>query len=104
MPFASAATIRASLQKPSTILVDVRTSIEIWFSGKIQVGNHRWYQASSITSLPTHEWNKDKTDIIVYCASGSRSTDAKRALEAQGFRTVLNGGGYADMKQKVAGL
>lgn len=36
---------------------------------------------------------KDKP-IVVYCASGARSSRAKRELEAAGFTNVVNGGGY----------
>ncbi|KAL3932969.1 MAG: hypothetical protein SGBAC_010599 [Bacillariaceae sp.] len=97
MSFASAAAIKKSLLKPSTILVDVRTGLEAWISGKIEVEGHKTYQSSFVSSLNTAEWDKD-TDIIVYCASGGRSAGAKSTLEGLGSKTVLNGGGYSDMK------
>ncbi|CAJ1934473.1 unnamed protein product [Cylindrotheca closterium] len=96
MSFASAAAIRKSLQKPSTILVDVRTGLEAMISGKIEVEGHKTYQSSFVSSI-AKEWDRD-TDIIVYCASGARSAGAKGTLEGMGFKTVLNGGGYSDMK------
>lgn len=37
--------------------------------------------------------------IIVYCASGNRSSSAKRLLDAQGFTQVANGGGLSSMMQ-----
>lgn len=40
----------------------------------------------------------DKTQpIVVYCASGGRSSSAKRLLEAAGYTNVTNGGGLRDM-------
>ena len=97
MSFASAAAIRQSLQKPSTILIDVRTTLEVWMSGKIEVEGHKWYQSSMVSSLVRDDWDRD-ADIIVYCASGARSAIAKNTLEGMGFKNVLNGGGYYDMK------
>lgn len=41
---------------------------------------------------------KDKKQIVVFCRSGSRSTEAKRILEANGITGVVNGGPW----QKVA--
>lgn len=35
---------------------------------------------------------KDKKQIVVFCRSGSRSTEAKRILEANGITGVVNGG------------
>ena len=39
--------------------------------------------------------------IIVYCRSGGRAGTAQSILKSQGFRNVVNGGGYEAMKQHV---
>ncbi len=43
-----------------------------------------------------------KTDkaapIVVYCASGSRSSRAQQALSAGGYSHVVNGGGFDDLQ------
>ena len=35
---------------------------------------------------------KDKKDIVVFCLSGGRSSQAKSVLERHGFTNVINGG------------
>ena len=41
----------------------------------------------------------DKTrPIVVYCASGNRSSKAKTQLEAAGYTQVVNGGGFDDLR------
>ena len=43
-----------------------------------------------------------KTDkaapLVVYCASGSRSTQAHQELSAAGYSHVVNGGGFDDLR------
>lgn len=46
------------------------------------------------------EVGKDKTKpIIVYCASGARSTVARSTLMEMGYTNVLNAGGYSSIRQ-----
>jgi phage shock protein E len=41
----------------------------------------------------------DKTKpIVVYCAAGRRAAKAKAQLDAAGYKNVVNGGGYGDLK------
>lgn len=94
--------IRKSLTNKSTILLDVRTMDEIAASGKIEVEGHSWMQtpctpASEDLDLDTDNVDKDAT-VVLYCRSGRRASRAKEILESRGFKTVLNGGGYDDMK------
>lgn len=44
---------------------------------------------------------KQKKDqpIVVYCKSGRRAAMAEEVLKEHGFSRVINGGGYADMKE-----
>lgn len=42
---------------------------------------------------------KGKKNIIVFCRSGSRSSQAKAILERNGFTNVTNGGTWEDVNQ-----
>lgn len=45
------------------------------------------------------ELGADKTKpIIVYCLAGGRAGIAKKVLKENGFTTVLNAGGYSQIK------
>lgn len=49
------------------------------------------------------EVSKDKNDTIhLYCRSGRRSGLAMEALKQQGFKQVINEGGYDDLVKKRA--
>ncbi|CAJ1947353.1 unnamed protein product [Cylindrotheca closterium] len=94
--------IKKSLANKSTILLDVRTMDEIEASGKIEVEGNQWLQTVCTPSSTDMDLNTDdidkETDIIIYCRSGRRASRAKEILEGRGFKNVLNGGGYDDMK------
>jgi rhodanese-related sulfurtransferase len=40
---------------------------------------------------------KDKENIVVFCRSGNRSSQAKSILEQNGFTNVTNGGTWQDI-------
>lgn len=44
---------------------------------------------------------EDKKNIIVFCRSGARSSQAKTFLEQNGFSNVINGGAWDNVKQYV---
>ena len=44
---------------------------------------------------------KNKKNIIVFCRSGNRSSQAKLILEQNGFTNVVNGGTWQDVNQYV---
>jgi rhodanese-related sulfurtransferase len=44
---------------------------------------------------------EDRKNIIVFCLSGGRSTQAKLLLEKYGFTNVINGGTWEHVKQFV---
>jgi len=46
---------------------------------------------------------KNKKHIVVFCASGNRSGQAKSFLESKGFTNVINGGGWRNVEQFLAG-
>jgi rhodanese-related sulfurtransferase len=45
-----------------------------------------------------------KKTIVVFCQSGNRSSQAKRILEQNGFRQVINGGSWQNVKQLLTKL
>ena len=44
---------------------------------------------------------KNKKNIVVFCRSGARSTQAQRILEYNGFKNVVNGGAWHQVNQIV---
>lgn len=43
---------------------------------------------------------KEKKEIVVFCRSGNRSSQAKSILESNGITNVTNGGSWEDVKAK----
>ena len=85
-----------SLATDGPIILDVRTPMEFSmgaYPGAINVG---------LDSLA--KWAQTVEDksrkIIVYCASGARSSYGMRILMQQGFSNVENGGGLHDMMSR----
>lgn len=82
--------------KSGAFLVDVRTSSE--FSG----GSIKGAVNIPLDSLPNHLAKfKNKKNIVVFCRSGNRSSQAKSILEQNGFQNVINGGTWQNVKQAV---
>jgi len=44
---------------------------------------------------------KGKKDIVVFCRSGMRSSQAKSILEQNGFTNVVNGGTWNDINEVI---
>lgn len=85
----------AALQRPGTLLIDVRTPEETadgMLKGAVNIPHEQIGQR--IAALTTDP----ETTIVVYCRSGRRSTVASEALEARGYRQVINGGAYGDLQ------
>jgi len=70
-----------------TIVLDVRTKGE-YNNGHIKNSiNINWYDPKFAELTKTLDKSKP---VVVYCAAGSRSAEAKEALLAAGFKSVLN--------------
>ncbi|GAA3950108.1 rhodanese-like domain-containing protein [Chitinophaga oryziterrae] len=79
----------ANVIKDGAFLVDVRTSAEFangHVKGSVNIPLDQ--VASQLSRF------KDKKNIIVFCQSGGRSSQAKSILERNGFNNVINGGSW----------
>lgn len=80
--------------KDGAFLVDVRTP------GEFSQGSVKGAVNIPLDKVETQlNKFKDKRHIVVFCRSGSRSSQAKRILEKNGFRNVINGGTWQQVKQ-----
>tara|TARA_R110002124_G_scaffold91941_3_gene233809 strand:- start:1310 stop:1579 length:270 start_codon:yes stop_codon:yes gene_type:complete len=83
--------------KEGAFLVDVRTEAE-FAEGHV----------NGSTNIPLDqvadqfEKFKGKEQIIVFCRSGNRSGQAKMILEQNGFKNVINGGTWQDVKAAIS--
>lgn len=86
----------SELVKSGAQIIDVRTTSE--FSG----GHIRGSINIPVQSLEKNlkKIKKDKP-VITCCASGMRSANAKRILEANGYKEVHNGGSWASLRNKI---
>jgi phage shock protein E len=83
------------LAKPTTEVLDVRTSVEFMTGHLTQARNLNVSNddfAQQVTKLDTAK------TYVVYCRSGKRSSKAADIMYQHGFRHVVNGGGYDDLK------
>lgn len=87
----------AALTKQGALILDVRTSGE--FTG----GHIKNALNIAVDTLPANlKKLKDKNQpIITCCASGMRSSSAKRILKAAGYTNVHNGGSWMELKGKL---
>ena len=83
--------------KEGAFLVDVRTEAE-FAEG----------QVDRSTNIPLDQVSsqlnqfKGKEQIVVFCRSGNRSGQAKMILEQNGFKNVINGGTWQEVKEAIS--
>lgn len=87
--------------RPSTaaVFIDVRTPEE-YAAGHIEGARLLPYQTIGKTIaavVPDKE-----TPLILYCTVGGRSGIALKTLKKMGYRNAVNGGGYEDLKNRLA--
>jgi len=88
----------ADIIKEGAFLVDVRTSAEFangHVKGSVNIPLDQ--VASEISRF------KDKKNIIVFCQSGGRSSQAKSILEKNGCENVINGGSWNNVARYCQG-
>lgn len=90
-----AADIQAIIQQ-GAFLVDVRTPGE-YSEGHVN-GSVNIPLNTILTQLTKF---KNKTNIIVFCRSGARSSQAKSILEQNGYTNVVNGGTWHNVRKYV---
>lgn len=75
------------------LVVDVRTP------GEFASGHHARAVNIPVDQVQSRiaEFGDKKKPVVVYCASGVRSSRAKQALEAAGYTSVTNAGGFSDL-------
>ena len=77
-------------------LVDVRTPAEF------SQGNVKGSINIPLDTIPAQlQKFKDKKNIVVFCRSGGRSSQAKNILEQNGFKNVISGGAWKDVNKYV---
>ena len=112
---ASPQDIHNALQHPDVTVIDARSVGELeqhgYFNSALSSphGPRRWIHAEATkekapllqvaaeTLLPDKE-----APVVVYCGSGIRATTCKNVLEQQGYKTVLNAGGLADLNSVIS--
>ena len=88
----------ANLINNDALAIDVRTTQE--FAGGHIKGAINIPANAICQLLPNHETDKTRT-LIVYCHSGARSASARRALNADGYTNVVNGGSLHRMRKQL---
>ncbi len=81
----------------SLLVIDVRSAREFSsgaYPGAINI------PLNELAGRTSELGENRKREIIVYCASGSRSSYAKKMLNDLGFENVKNGGGIGQMMQR----
>ena len=82
--------------KNGALLIDVRTPAE-FSAGSVK----------GAVNIPLDKVQsqlskfKNKKNIVVFCRSGSRSSQAKRILEQNGFQNVINGGTWENVNKLI---
>lgn len=82
-------------------LIDVREPIELEMDGEIE----------GAENIPLGEVEDRKDEIlsiekpvVIFCRSGNRSGKALEYLNSQGLKDGYNGGGWAELKEKIENL
>lgn len=88
------------IQKSNHVIIDVREESEVAFSGLIKNAINIPRGVIEFKLKPDSPDNPihidSDTDILLYCAAGSRSALAAKVLEDSGFQNVYNIGGYGE--------
>lgn len=96
--FALDAAVEA-LRRPDVLLIDVRTPQEMAL-GMLPGALAIEYQEIG-EAIGRYTDDRDAT-LVLYCRTGNRSGNAIETLRQMGFRNLVNGGGYEDLKTRLA--
>jgi rhodanese-related sulfurtransferase len=87
----------AELVKEGAVILDVRSK------GEYGSGHIRGSVNVPVEQLHNnlHKFKDKKRPIITCCASGMRSSSAKRIFTSNGYLNVHNGGGWLSLRNKL---
>ena len=84
--------------KPAAI-IDVRTPEE-YAAGHVEGAVNIPYEQIA-SGIKTVKGLKKDQPVLVYCRSGRRSAIAKKMLEKDGFKRILDGGGISELTRNL---
>jgi phage shock protein E len=86
--------LKTAIKDPSANIIDVRGRLEFFFGHAKEAVN------IPLSKVPgkMETFKKMEGPIILYCASGNRSGQAKALLQSQGIKKVYNAGGLSDVR------
>ncbi len=103
----SAQNTKAKIKKPTTQKVNSITKREIFYVDVRTPAEFAQGSVKGAVNIPLDQIEKQlakfkgKKNIVVFCRSGSRSSQAKAILKQNGITNVTNGGGWEDVKAKM---
>lgn len=83
------------LAQPGVVVLDVRTPVEYALGHLPNARNLNFRDDDFAQQVAQLDRSKP---YVLYCASGNRSGQAASIMQQQGFRQVVNGGSYQDLK------
>src|SRR5919198_1311099 len=101
VPRVSPAQVGDTIGKGNVLIVDVRDAPELASGGKVKGAVHAsrgMLEFRADPESPYHDpaFQRDKT-VLVYCASGGRSSLSGKTLKDFGYQSVFNAGGFKEL-------
>ncbi|WP_400190815.1 rhodanese-like domain-containing protein [Hymenobacter sp. B81] len=87
---------QALLAKPGVVLLDVRTPAE-FSTGHLRGARNLNFLSTDFTDQVARL--DPNATYVLYCASGNRSGKAAALMQQNGFRHVVNAGGFPALKE-----
>lgn len=103
----SAQNTKATIKKPTTQQVKSITKKEFFYVDVRTPAEFAQGSVKGAVNIPLDQIEKQlvkfkgKKKIIVFCRSGSQSSQAKAILEQNGITNVTNGGSWEDVNAKI---
>lgn len=89
------------LKSGNYYLIDVREPLELEMDGQIDGAKNI---PLGDVEAHTEEILAIDQPVVLFCRSGNRSGKALEFLQAQGLKDGYNGGGWAELKEKLENL
>ena len=91
-------TLEEVIQSGNYELIDVREPMELMMDGEIDGAKN--IPLGEVEDRKDEILNLEKP-VILFCRSGNRSGKALEFLENEGLKNGFNGGGWAELKEKL---